>query len=626
MLLECVDELNESDILSEDLLIELFSVNDPYLQEKKRQELEDRAEKLKLKTRFNRCYSSYKKSIQQEIAIDQPTYYTQFDDEPQLRSGVWRADMDGIWTLGEGGKIYACSHPIYPSAILQNIETKTCKVRLRFKIRNKWEEVLIDRKIIASRTSIINLANNGVRVTSENAGALVRYLSDVEALNEFDIPEKRSTSRLGWVSGTFMPYEEDVIFDNENNVMTLFESIKSVGSRKAWIDCVKEQRANKRTELLIYLASSFASVLVEPLGILPFIVDLWGGTGKGKTVALMIATSIWADPNEGEYITDAKSTQTAMETRLDVLNSLPMMIDDMAQIKNKVDDFAELIYMLCSGIGKGRATKEMGLRNTNSWRNCILTNAEHSLISETMQGGAVNRVIDVECGNTDIFTDAHMVSDIIRKNFGFAGREFVEEIGKINIEEIQAIQKRYYEQLITESKLSGNEKEQKQLIPMSVILTADELSERFIFQDGVRLDIKICLGLLKNKNDVSEGIRAYNYLIETVGSNAYRFYEKKPEDDPDIIDKYEKWGKYIGDDRVAVISKFFDKIITDAGSQPKSFLSWADSQGLVEKDSRGCYKKPISYEGEKIRSVVIKRDWGMDDDFTDDIPDDIPFE
>lgn len=623
MLLECIDELNESDLLSEDLMIELFSIEDPFIHEKKRQVLEDRAIQLKLKTRFNKCYLTYKKSIKKELTVEQPTYFTQFDDEPPLRSGVWRADMNGIWTLAEGGKVYACSHPIYPSAILQNIETKTCKVRLRFRVRNKWEEILIDRKIIASRNSIINLANNGVRVTSENAGALVRYLSDVESLNEFDIPEKRSTSRLGWVNGTFMPYEEDVIFDNENNVMTLFASIKSVGSRSKWYECVLEQRKAKRIELLTYLAASFASVLVEPLGILPFIVDLWGGTGKGKTVALMIATSIWADPNEGEYITDAKSTQTAMETRLDVLNSLPMMIDDMAQIKNKVDDFAELIYMLCSGIGKGRATKEMGLRNTNSWRNCILTNAEHSLISETMQGGAVNRVIDIECGNTDIFTDAHQVSDIIRKNFGFAGQEFVMAIKDISIEDIQAIQKGYFDQLVDESKAAGTEKEQKQLIPMSVILTADELSERILFHDGIRLEIKTCLGLLKNKNDVSEGIRAYNYLIETVGSNSFRFVEQ---DDEDYPNRYERWGKYIGDDKVAIISRFFDKIITEAGSQPRSFLSWADSKGLVEKDNKGCFKKPISYEGDKIRSVVIKRDWGMDDDFDEVLSDELPFE
>ena len=452
--------------------------------------------------------------------------------------------------------------------------------------------------------------------------SLVRYLSEIEAQNEFDIPEKRSTSRLGWINGSFMPYEEEVIFDNENNVMALFESIKQFGSYDKWLKCVIKQRKNRRIELLVYLAASFGSVLVDPLGILPFIVDLWGGTGKGKTVALMIATSVWADPNEGEYITDAKSTQTAMETRLDVLNSLPMMIDDMAQIRNKVEDFTDLIYMLCSGIGKSRATKEMGLRNTNSWRNCILTNAEHSLISETMQGGAINRVIDVECGNTDIFEDAHNTSDIIRKNYGYAGRDFIETLKGVDIEEIQTIQKGYFDELVSRSKEQGVEKEQKQLIPMSVILTADELSERIIFQDGVRLDINDCLNLLKNKNDICEGIRAYNFLIETIGSNSFRFTE---DDDEDYPNKFEKWGKYIGNDKVAIISKFFDKIITDAGSQPKAFLSWAITQGLIEQDSKGNPKKVLSYNGDKMRSVVIKRDYGMDEGFMDVPPDSIPF-
>lgn len=603
-------------------MIELFAITDPYKQEQKRQELENRATELEIKTKFNKLYREYKKSIKNELTVNEATYVTNFEGEPQLRTGGWRADESGIWTVNEKGKVYACSHPIYPAMVLQNIENKTVKVKLRFKVRNKWEDILIDRKIIASRSSIVTLANNGIRVTSENAGDLVRYLSEIEAQNEFDIPEKRSTSRLGWINGSFMPYEEEVIFDNENNVMALFESIKQFGSYDKWLKCVIKQRKNRRIELLVYLAASFGSVLVDPLGILPFIVDLWGGTGKGKTVALMIATSVWADPNEGEYITDAKSTQTAMETRLDVLNSLPMMIDDMAQIRNKVEDFTDLIYMLCSGIGKSRATKEMGLRNTNSWRNCILTNAEHSLISETMQGGAINRVIDVECGNTDIFEDAHNTSDIIRKNYGYAGRDFIETLKGVDIEEIQTIQKGYFDELVSRSKEQGVEKEQKQLIPMSVILTADELSERIIFQDGVRLDINDCLNLLKNKNDICEGIRAYNFLIETIGSNSFRFTE---DDDEDYPNKFEKWGKYIGSDKVAIISKFFDKIITDAGSQPKAFLSWAITQGLIEQDSKGNPKKVLSYNGDKMRSVVIKRDYGMDEGFMDVPPDSIPF-
>lgn len=623
MLLECVNELKESDLLSEDLMIELFSIESFFDQEKKRQELETRATELKIKTAFNKLYSSYKKDAKKELSVpDNETYVLQFKGQPEFLSGVWRTSEDGgIWTLGERGRIYACSHPIFPAAILVNIETHICKVNLMFKVRGKWNSVLIDRKVIASKNTIVSLANNGIRVTSENAGALVQYLSDIEALNEDEIPELMSTSRLGWVNGSFMPYEQSVIFDNEDNLRTLFESIHKEGSYKVWLECVRNERKNKRIELLIYIAASFASVLVEPLGILPFVVDLWGGTGKGKTVALMMACSIWADPNEGEYITDAKSTQNSVEIRLGALNSLPMIIDDMAQIKNKMDDFVSLIYMLCSGSSKGRATKEGGIKKTYSWKNCSLTNAEHSLISETMQGGAVNRVIDVECANEDIFQNAHEVADTIRHNFGFAGEAFVEEIKMIPEDELQEIYKRYFEYLVRESEVIGAEKEQKQLIPMAAILTADELSEKYIFDDGIRLDLHECLNLLKNKNDVSEGIRTYNFLIETVGSNSYRFEEPVG----DLPERFERWGKFIGSEKVAIISRHFDRIITEANSQPKAFLSWAKSVGIIDIDNRGTPKKNVDFDGQKLRCVVIQREWGMEDDFEEDFEAETPF-
>lgn len=620
MLLECVSELNASEVLSEELLIELYALDSNFDREVKLQEIQKRAEELKIKPQFNRINKAFMQDNKKLMDKDYPSYVTEFGDKPPLSSGVWRADMNGIWTLSEKGRIYACSHPIFPSAVLTNIESKTCKVKLEYFVRNKWNEIFVDRKIIASRSSIVALASHGIRVTSENAGALVQYLSDIEALNEDVIVERKSTSRLGWIDNSFMPFDGDVIFDNENNVGTLFNSICVIGSYDKWLKCVKEQRKSSRIETLICLAASFASVLVEPLGALPFVVDLWGGTGRGKTVTLMLATSIWANPNEGEYITDAKTTQTAMEIRLDVLNSLPMFIDDMAQIKNKVEDFAQLIYLLCSGSGKGRATKEAGLKNTYSWKNCIVTTTEHSLISETMQSGAINRVIDVECGNSDIYEDAPKVADIVRKNYGYAGRRFITYIEEIGFEAIQQIQKKYFDKLIQMSKDSGNEKEQKQVIPMAALLTADEIAEKYIFQDGIRLDIDTCFNLLKNKNDISEGIRAYNYLIETVVSNSYKFEEPNEA----IIEHFERWGKYIDADKVAIIGKFFDKIITEAGSNTKAFLSWAKSKGILELDANGNPKKTVSYDGQKLRSVVIRLDYGMD--FEDSTPNEIPFE
>ena len=73
---------------------------------------------------------------------------------------------------------------------------------------------MCDRKQIASQNLIVDLANHGIAVTSENARYLVRFLHDVENLNYDRIPEKKSVSRLGWIGAEgFSPYVEGLIFD-----------------------------------------------------------------------------------------------------------------------------------------------------------------------------------------------------------------------------------------------------------------------------------------------------------------------------------------------------------------------------------------------------------------------------
>ena len=64
---------------------------------------------------------------------------------------------------------------------------------------------------------------------------------------------------------------------------------------------------------------------------------------------------------------------------------------------------------------------------------------------------------------------------------------------------------------------------------------------------------------------------------------------------------------------------------TEANSQPKAFLSWAKSVGIIDTDGKGNPKKLISFEGQKLRCVVILREWGMEDEFEADQDDDNPF-
>lgn len=574
---------------------------------------------------YNAAQKEYSKYLKQEIAnnvfvAQSMTDFSLRDEtEGQFNCGEWIADDDGIRIMTDKGLQIVCPHPIFISKILRNAETAKYKVEIVYKVRGKIQTVYANRETIATPSKILKLADDGIQVTAMTAPLLVKYLADLEALNPELIQERVSTSRLGWVDGIdvtgkrikqFLPYQSNVIFDNELNVKSLFDSIKVHGDKDKWYTLIREIRAKRQPEVLLNMAASFASVLVEPCGALPFIVSLWGGTGIGKSVILKICTSIWADPGEGKYITDAKATNTAMEMRLNILNSLPMTLDDMAQVKNQYDeDFSELIYRWCAGKGRDRSNKELGLNKLTSWRNCTITNGERSLVDESTQGGAINRVIDIEASGEVLFDgrSGNKTIKIIENNYGFAGDEFIFQLSGMGFDEANALYSEYYKKIKDAAERMGVEKEEKQIVPMALILTADDLSERWLFRDGVRIDIDQAIGYLRNKGDVSEDKRAYEYLINTIAENSIHF-------DTNADERTSVWGFWQDDNKVVINGKRFDEIMREGGFQAKAFLSWCKKNNLIECDPKGNPKKVVKIKGKSYRAVLLDTTFGFEDE------------
>lgn len=599
--LQELNSLNAETILSDEVLCEVMEEEDDIYKARLLLSLTDRAQELGVKTKFEKLVAAYKKAkakydkenkspiIHQE-SLERITefHHTRYDE---MRCGNWIANDYGIRTFSPfGGEILACYHPIMPVQRLINAESSKEKIKLAYKKGHKWREIIVDKGVIASANKIVGLSDFGISVTSENARNLVRYLADIENYNIELIGTQISTSKLGWIEKEFMPYGNDIIFDNETRFKETYESIKEFGEEEVWLKLVKKIRKSNRFEPKIYLIGSLASALIEPLNALPFIINLWGDTGKGKTVAIMLAASVWAYPGGNDYITDPKSTVTALELRLDFLNNFPMLIDDMAQLKDKYSgDFSELVYMLCSGKGKDRANATMGLNKSTVWRNVILTNGEHSMVTETMQGGAINRIIDVEMEEGYIFENGNAVVETIKQNYGFCGRKFIDAINEIGMERVKEFQQEFLANIINRAKELGVEKEEKQSLPMSILLTADKIATDYIFEDGQYLDFNYCVDLLKNKGEVSENERAYEFIMSEVAINMNKFK-------PDIMGEYkgEIWGA-IEDGYVIILNNIFNRICEKGNFSSKSFLSWANKQGYIQADKgRNAKKKRLA--------------------------------
>ena len=519
--------------------------------------------------------------------------------ELELDCGSWNASDTGIYGTDKlGFEVVACYHPIMPVQRLVNVDTKVHKVMLAYRLGKRWETVIEDRSVVSDSRSVISLSKYGIMVNSETSKALVRYLADVEQLNYDLIPEVSSVGRLGWIDDYgFSPYEENLVFDGEETFRTRFESIQEKGSRQAWLDCVRAVRAGKTPGNVIariVLAASFASVLVKPCNCLPFFVHLWGGSETGKSLSLVLAASVWANPEIGVYIQTFNATEVGKELGAAFCNSLPLIIDELQLVKDNRKDFDKMIYQLSEGVGRTRGQKQGGLQKTPTWRNCIITTGEFPIISANSGEGAVNRTIEVDCHDTKLFDEPKKTATSLYANYGFAGREFIEHLMEDGaLERVQKLQEAMQDALKTGDTMD------KQTASAALIMAADRLSEEWIFQDGILLQPEDISKYLVSKEAVNQNARALQYLYDFININQSRF---TPEAD---AHQGEIWGD-LDDDYAYIIRSKFDQILQDEGYNASAFLVWAKNTGNIVcgKDGRPTIVKRIN--GRPCRLVCLK--------------------
>ena len=71
-------------------------------------------------------------------------------------------------------KIVACQHPILPVERLSNLDDGTEKIKIAFYKDGYWKDFVVNRSMVANKSNIIQLADRGIEVTSENAKTWLR--------------------------------------------------------------------------------------------------------------------------------------------------------------------------------------------------------------------------------------------------------------------------------------------------------------------------------------------------------------------------------------------------------------------------------------------------------------------
>lgn len=617
-LLAGMDNLQAKEPFPDEIFYRVFEIDDIVLRSQYLEALRAKARELRRIREFDNIYKAFVTDyIQRMKQHGNKTCFT--GQKLELDCGGWDAKDTGIVKKQFDAKgipfmSIACPHPIIPVEILKNVDTNEERVTLDYFKYGEWQSITVDKSVCANSNKIVDaLSPYGIEVTSENKDNLVRYLSDCFGNNPVALAPKKSINRLGWVGISFTPYANDIRYEGDRDYEVIFRNIHEQGSFETWKNLCSDLRKN--TALRMMMAASFASVLLEPLNVLPFVLHVWGTTGTCKTVALMVAMSIWGNPKMGGLVKTMNMTKNAIMRNAAFLCSIPLAGDELQTIKDKWSgNFDQLIYQITEGVDRGRAKLHGGVEETRTWKNSILFTGEEPITKVNSGGGSKNRVIEIAIEGK-LVEDGHYVCSVINENYGFAGKKFVEHIQQTETKKLTDRYRFYFDALC---QLDTTD---KQAMAMSCIILADELACELIFDGEDPLTIDDVKGFLHKSVDVDVAERALEAVMDCVAKNKNKFsvVEQEKVTSPSGT---EIWGCIDNVSCVIKINKsvlceFLDKNGFDYTAVSKK---WAE-RGNIRKNSQGKYIQQTKVNGVKASYIFFENnDFESVDDYQMELP------
>ena len=590
--------------------------------------LEEKARAISQVRNFQKIVGIVKQDIISELTSQDNTFRID-KDSPILKTGEWVCDSKGvrkvIFRNNQPVEEVASWQPITISNIFFNKEINLYRIQLAFRESetSKVKTVTVAKSMIATASSITNLADYGIAVTSITAPNLVRYLSDLERLNVDIIPRCNSISRLGWIGEEFIPYDSDILFDGETMYKELFNSVKANGDYNKWKELViKEISRDNCTEAKMVLGASFASPLVGLLDKLVYFTHLWGTSGRGKSVALYFAESVWGAPRK--LVQNLNGTAVALERLASFFCNIPLCLDELQTLKkssfSKDGGFDDILYKLGQGRGKSRGRKDGSIDNVSTWALSIITTGEEPITTDNSDGGAKNRVIDIYC-RENIFANATNVVNVCNENYGYAGKEFIvkliEYIKKRGKGYLNEIYQRYFDYLMKSNPTD------KQAMSASMSVLGYTLMEMFIFKVSEEEAIENGFEMLDDVRpfliDITQVDNVDNFytnILSFVIQNKHHFvFTRKIKNNwltyNPLENRIEVWGK-ITETEIDISNIIVKKFCADNNtSYMKMIRSLAETNKSLALAIKGVGSKfeatkPVRINGGLVRCIALK--------------------
>lgn len=601
---DSIAKLDVEQILSDEFFNSICSIKDEMERKRALAIAGQRASELKLKRAFDGMFKTFIMTLAKTKVNHGNLIALEDNTKPpinKLACGEWVVDMTGVYKPvknddGEFQLERISAMPIVPTAILRNLESGTEKIALAFFRDETWTTVNVSRSIIANNARIIDLSDLGVDVNSGTSKDLVKYLSFVISGNDSTkLPRLNTVSHLGWVEENFIPYCEHIKTDCGAEFTETLNALETPkGDLEEWIKTVSGLRKNMAMRMIIN--ASLASPIVSQINALPFIFHLWGGSGSGKTVGLMVAASVWGNPAIGKTVKSLNNTQNYILNQLAMLKHLPFFGDELQTIRS-VDGYDKLIMKICEGVDRGRLDKNSFAQKVNSWCNVTITTGEEPCTNSNSGGGTINRVIEMECINKVCENGADVVA-FVKNNYGHFGRLWIEKIKEYDLMQQY---RGMYDYLLEDNRIT-----EKQAMAMAVLMLTDCIANDLFKSDEIEyLTIEDILLSAKTKEEVDVTERAWQYVMSVITVHDSNFIKG----DSSYAMSNTVWGKYSPQrsNVLYFINNILEDLLVENGFNLKACKEKWVAKGRIEMYG-GKFTTPQRIADNHVRCVVLRVD------------------
>lgn len=358
------------------------------------------------------------------------------------KPGTW---YHGLKQSGPDEKAIPVDHwicaPLNVEAETVNSEDGTIGRLLTFSHRGRHIEWVMPMEALAGKGDEVLkvLMGRGLVIEHHQRRQIVPYLASHQS------PELviATTTKPGWhESGAFvLPSRviggDKVRFQDSGRAANIFTSKGTISGWQTEI----ATRCLGNPVLILSVCCALAGPLLAKVGVNGGGVHLVGDSSSGKSLAQLLAASVWGNP--GSFAASWDVSKGGVEIEAASRNDTILILDEIKRADPK--RVQEMAYAIANGMGKGTMTREREGRVKLTWRVLALSSGERSLSDHAAIGGsnahagAELRMVDVNAGTRThrAFDDVQgltgqefhrVVNDAVTQHYGHVGPAFVESL------------------------------------------------------------------------------------------------------------------------------------------------------------------------------------------------------